>query len=77
MYCTMPGKSGFDERHPSPWALAVLQPADRPTSGCKSLDLLLALGSSLTRTGYGQPIPGGKIMIHNTESLEDRQGLQY
>ena len=34
-------------------------------------DLLLALGSSLTRTGYGQPIPGGKIMIHNTESLED------
>src|SRR5262244_2267152 len=34
-------------------------------------DLLLALGSSLTRTSYGQPIPGGKIMIHNTESLED------
>ena len=34
-------------------------------------DVLLALGSSLTRTGYGQPIPDGKIMIHNTESLED------
>ena len=36
VYCTMPGKSGFDERHPSPWALAVLQRAGRPTSGCKS-----------------------------------------
>jgi thiamine pyrophosphate-dependent acetolactate synthase large subunit-like protein len=34
-------------------------------------DLLLGLGSSLTRTSYGQPIPDGKIMIHNTESIED------
>jgi thiamine pyrophosphate-dependent acetolactate synthase large subunit-like protein len=33
--------------------------------------VLLALGSSLTRTGYGQPIPDGKVMIHNTESIED------
>jgi acetolactate synthase I/II/III large subunit len=25
----------------------------------------------MTRTGYGQPIPNGKVIIHNTESIED------
>ena len=37
----------------------------------RSVTSCMALGSSLTRTGYGQPIPDGKIMIHNTESIED------
>ena len=34
-------------------------------------DVLLAIGSSLTRTHYGQPIPDGKVIIHNAESIED------
>ena len=25
----------------------------------------------MTRTGYGQPIPDGKVIIHNVESIED------
>ena len=33
--------------------------------------MLLAIGSSMTRTVYGQPIPDGKVIIHNTESIED------
>ena len=33
--------------------------------------MLLAIGSSLTRTSYGQPIPEGKVIIHNVESIED------
>lgn len=71
VYCTMPGKSGFDERHP----LAL-----GSGSGCTTLpayrwlqesDVLFAVGSSMTRTSYGQPIPGGKTIIHNTESIDD------
>jgi thiamine pyrophosphate-dependent acetolactate synthase large subunit-like protein len=34
-------------------------------------DVLFAVGSSMTRTGYGQPIPDGKVIIHNVESIED------
>ena len=71
VYCTMPGKSSFDERHP----LAL-----GSGSGCTTLparrwlqesDVLFAVGSSMTRTGYGQPIPDGKVIVHNVESIED------
>ena len=33
--------------------------------------MLFAVGSSMTKTGYGQPIPDGKVLIHNVESIED------
>ena len=71
VYCTMPGKSGFDERHPLALGAGSSSTSRQAYRWLQDSDLLLALGSSLTRTGYGQPIPGGKIMIHNTESLED------
>ena len=71
VYCTMPGKSGFDERHPLALGSGSSSTSRQAYRWLQDSDLLLALGSSLTRTGYGQPIPGGKIMIHNTESLED------
>jgi thiamine pyrophosphate-dependent acetolactate synthase large subunit-like protein len=34
-------------------------------------DVLFAIGSSMTRTSYGQPIPAGKVIIHSVESQED------
>ena len=34
-------------------------------------DVLIALGSSLTRTSYGQPVPPGKILIQNTNNSDD------
>jgi acetolactate synthase-1/2/3 large subunit len=71
VYCTMPGKSGFDERHPLALGSGSSSTSRQAYQWLQESDLLLALGSSLTRTGYGQPIPGGKIMIHNTESLEE------
>jgi acetolactate synthase I/II/III large subunit len=71
VYCTMPGKSGFDERHPLALGSGSSSTSRQAYQWLQESDLLLALGSSLTRTGYGQPIPGGKIMLHNTESLED------
>jgi thiamine pyrophosphate-dependent acetolactate synthase large subunit-like protein len=71
VYCTMPGKSGFDERHPLALGAGSASTGLHARRWIQESDVLLALGSSLTRTGYGQPIPDGKAMIHNTESIED------
>ena len=71
IYCTMPGKSAFDERHSLSLGAgsgATTLPARR---WIQESDVLFAVGSSLTRTPYGQPIPDGKIIIHNTENRED------
>ncbi len=71
VFCTMPGKSSFDERHPlalgSGGATTTL-PARR---WLDESDVLFAVGSSLTRSHYGQPIPDGKTIIHNVEGIED------
>jgi thiamine pyrophosphate-dependent acetolactate synthase large subunit-like protein len=71
VYCTMPGKSGFDERHPLALGAGSSSTGLHARRWLQESDVLLALGSSLTRTSYGQPIPDGKTMIHNTESIED------
>lgn len=71
VYCTMPGKSGFNERHPLALGAGSSSTGLHARRWIQESDVLLALGSSLTRTGYGQPIPGGKMMLHNTESIED------
>ena len=71
VYCTMPGKSSFDERHPfslGSGSGSTTLPARR---WLQESDVLFAVGSSMTRTSYGQPIPDGKVIIHNVESIED------
>ena len=71
VYSTMPGKSSFDDRHPlslGAGSSATSLPARR---WLQESDVLFAVGSSMTRTGYGQPIPDGKVIIHNVESIED------
>ena len=71
VYCTLPGKSSFDERHPlslGSGSGVTTSPARR---WLQESDVLFAVGSSLTRTSYGQPIPDGKVIIHNAESIED------
>ena len=71
VYCTMPGKSGFDERHPLALGAGSGATGLHARRWIQECDVLLALGSSLTRTGYGQPIPEGKTILHNTESIAD------
>lgn len=71
VFCTMPGKSAIDERHPLALGAgsgATTLPAFQWLRDC---DVLLALGSSLTRTYYGQPIPPGKTLIQNTNNPAD------
>lgn len=71
VFCTMPGKSAFDERHPLSLGAgsgATTLVAHRWLAEC---DVLLALGTSLTRSSYGQRIPPGKFLIQNSINPED------
>ena len=68
---TMQGKSAFPDDHP-----LALGSANRtaPKAVFKWLglaDVVLAIGSGLTRTGFGLPIPAGKFLIHSTSAAED------
>ncbi len=71
VYTTMPGKSAMNERHP----LALGGGSGSTTLAARQWlqesDVLFAVGSSMTKTPYGQPIPPGKVIIHNVGSLED------
>lgn len=71
VYCTMPGKSGFNERHPLSLGSGSGATTQQARTWLNESDVLFAVGSSLSITGYGQSIPSGKVMIHNTESIED------
>ncbi len=71
VFCTMPGKSAMDERHPLSLGSGsglTTKAAGKWLTGC---DLILALGSSLTRTFYGQPIRNKKVLIQNTDNPDD------
>jgi thiamine pyrophosphate-dependent acetolactate synthase large subunit-like protein len=68
---TMEAKSAFPDDHP-----LALGSANRtaPRNVFKWLgesDVLLAIGSGLTRTAFGISIPSGKTLIHSTVSAED------
>ena len=71
VYTTMPGKSSFDERHPLSLGAGSAATSLPARQWVQESDVLFAVGSSMTRTSYGQPIPGGKVIIHNVESIED------
>ncbi len=71
VFTTMPGKSAIDERHP----LALGAGSGATTLAAHrwltDSDVLLALGSSLTRTPYGQRVKPGKFLIHNSINPDD------
>ncbi len=72
VFCTMPGKSAMDERHPlclGAGSGLTTMAAGKWLSEC---DLILALGSSLTRTFYGQPVrSNNQVLIQNTDNPDD------
>lgn len=71
VFCTMPGKSAFDERHPLSLGAGSGTTTLAAHQWLRESDVLLALGTSLTRTPYGQAIPAGKTIIHNTVNPDD------
>ena len=80
VFTTMPGKSAIDERHP----LALGAGSGLTTLGVfrwlNESDVMIALGSSLTRTGYGQNLAGvraDKFKIHNTNDPDKIDKEEY
>ena len=71
VFTTMPGKSAFDERHPLSLGAGTGTTTKMAHQWLADSDLVLALGSSLTRSPYAQPIPPGKTIIHNTINSND------
>ena len=71
VFCTMPGKSGFDERDPLSLGSGCGTTTLMAHEWLKDSDVILALGSSLTRSPYAQAIPKGKILIQNTNNPDD------
>ncbi|MCY4144681.1 MAG: thiamine pyrophosphate-requiring protein [Gammaproteobacteria bacterium] len=68
---TMQAKSAFPDDHPLALGSAN-RTAPKPVfRWLGEADLVLAIGSGLTRTGFGLEIPPGKQIIHATISAED------
>jgi len=71
VFTTMQGKSAFPEDHPLSLGAgsgATTLPAYK---WLQESDVLFGLGTSLSHTGYGQPIPPGKVIIHNSDNITD------
>ena len=71
VFCSMPGKSAFDERHPLSLGAGSRASTLAGHQWQKDCDALLALGTSLTRTPYAYPIHPGKFLIQNSINPED------
>ena len=71
VFCTMPGKSAFDERHPLSLGAGCGTTTLAAHNWLKNSDVVLVLGSSLTRTPYGQVLSSEKTLLHNTIDHED------
>jgi len=71
VFTTMPGKSAFDERHPlalGAGAGTTTGPAHYWLQHC---DVLIAIGSSLTRSPYAQSIRSDVFIIQNSNNPDD------
>ena len=71
VFCTMPGKSAIDERHPLALGAGSGTTTYPAHEWLTESDVLVALGSSLTRTPYGQKVKPGKTIIHNTNNADE------
>ena len=71
VYTSMPGKSAFDERHPLSVGAGGLTVTRAGRQWLDECDVLLAIGTSLTSTPYGQAISSGKTLIHGVINPEE------
>lgn len=71
VFTTMQGKSAFDERHPLFLGAGCGTTTLAAHNWLKNSDVVLVLGSSLTRTPYGQVLSSEKTLLHNTIDPKD------
>ena len=71
VFCTMGGKSAMNETHPLALGTGGMTTTLAANHWLDQSDLMLCLGSSLTRTFYGQRIRPGKTLIQNTHNPDE------
>ena len=69
--CTNPGKSAIADSHPLALGGSTRSQSKMFAHFMARADLVLALGSSLTRTSFGPGVPAGKTIIHSTNEPAD------
>ena len=68
---TNPGKSAIAESHPLSLGASTRSRPKMYTDFMAKADLVLAIGSSLTKTPFGPGVPPGKAIIHSTNDAGD------
>jgi acetolactate synthase I/II/III large subunit len=68
---TNPGKSAIAESHPLALGAATRSSPKMFAQFLNGADLVLAIGSSLTKTSFGPAVPPGKTIIHSTNDPGD------
>jgi acetolactate synthase-1/2/3 large subunit len=68
---TNPGKSAIPESHPLSLGASTRSRPKMYTDFMAKADLVLAIGSSLTKTPFGPGVPPGKTIIHSTNGAGD------
>ena len=71
VFTTMPGKSGFDERHPLALGAGVGTTTGPAHYWLQHCDVLIAIGSSLTRSPYAQSIRSDVFIIQNSNNPDE------
>jgi acetolactate synthase I/II/III large subunit len=68
---TNPGKSAIPENHPLALGASTRSRPKMFTDFMAKADLVLAIGSSLTKTPFGPGVPPGKTIIHSSNDPDD------
>jgi acetolactate synthase-1/2/3 large subunit len=68
---TNPGKSAIAETHPLALGASTRSRPKMFTEYMRRADVVLAIGSSLTKTSFGPGMPPGKTVIHSTNEASD------
>jgi acetolactate synthase-1/2/3 large subunit len=68
---TNPGKSAIAENHPLSLGASTRSRPKMYTDFMAKADLVLAIGSSLTKTPFGPGVPPGKTIVHSTNDAGD------
>ena len=71
VFTTMQGKSVFDESHPLSLGAGGVTTTGPAAEWLAHADLVLAIGSSLTRTPYGQSVPPDSTVAQNTDNPDE------
>jgi acetolactate synthase-1/2/3 large subunit len=68
---TNPGKSAIPETHPLSLGASTRSRGNHYRDYMAKADVILAIGTSLTKTPFGPGVPPGKTIIHSTNDASD------